>query len=147
MSRKRSLAGLYTAIGICLLLVVLTQFRGPRVERVSPIEANRVVISYECGDGMQRTEAIAADEGAGSEIVSMCNSLRIIEMSRPMAPDRINLTFYQNEEFVTDWHICIWEDDRMIITSSEAFGLGNHAVVSEFDYDRLIEIYNKNRSN
>ena len=92
--------------------------------------------------GMERrgTEAVAADESTVSEIVSMFNSLRIIEMNRPMSADRIHLTFYKNEEIVTDWRICIWEDDGTIITSSETFGAGDHIAASEFDYERLVKL-------
>ena len=108
---------------------------------VKQIEADRVVISHEIEDGVYDVGATITDEKTVAEIVLMHNTIQIQEMSRPLTQDRFVLTFYLGEDMVTTWWIALW-DDGAIISCSETFGLGNHIVTNDFDYDRLAGILN-----
>ena len=106
---------------------------------VRQIEADRVVISHEIEADVYDAEATITDEETVAEIVRMHNAVQIQEMSRPLAQDRFVLNFYSGEDMVTTWWIALW-DDGTIISCSETFGLGNHIVMNDFDYDRLAGI-------
>ena len=57
------------------------------------------------------------------------------------------VVFYNDDEIVTEWHVSLCEDDGMVITSSETFGIGNHVVKSDFNYHRVVEIFNEAAKN
>lgn len=126
-------------VSLCICLVLSACQSEKRTPR--QIEADRVVISHEIEYGVYDAKATITDEENVNEMVLMHNTIQIQEMSRPMEQDRFVITFYSGEDMVTTWRIALW-DDGTIITSSETFGLGNHVVTNDFDYDRLVEILN-----
>lgn len=128
-------------LGIMLLLCLVLSACQSEKNIVEQIEADQVVISHELEDGVCDAEEAITDEETVAEIVLMHNTVQTKETGRPMPQDRFVLTFYSGEDTVTTWRIARW-DDGTIITTSDAFGLGNHAVTNDFDYDRLAEILN-----
>ena len=125
---------------LCLYLVLSSVCQSEK-DTVKQIEADRVVISHQIEAGVYDADTTIIDEKTVAEIVMMHNTIQIQDMSRPMAQDRFVLTFYLGEDMVTTWWITLW-DDGTIITASETFGLGNHVVTDDFNYDRLTEIIN-----
>ena len=112
-------------------------------KRPDPVDADTVVMLYP-GDGDEASlKAAITDPETVSELLSMHNSLRLLYMSRPAAEERIWVMFYQEDEIITEWCISNYEDDGMIVTSSDTFGGGNHVVKSDFCYDRIIEIFHE----
>lgn len=134
------------AVIACAVVTVCFATNPSEKNTIKQIEADRVVISHEIEDGVYDAETTITDEETVAEIVLMHNTIQIQEMSRPMAQDRFVLTFYSGEDTVTTWWIALW-DDGTIITAADTFGLGNHVVTNDFDYDRLAEILNSSIEN
>lgn len=129
------------AVIACAVVTVCFATNPSEENTIKQIEADRVVISHEIEDGVYDVQTTITDEETVAEIVLMHNTIQMQEMSRPMAQDRFVLTFYSGEDTVTTWWIALW-DDGTIITAADTFGLGNHVVTNDFDYDRLAEILN-----
>ena len=127
------------AVIACAVVTVCFATNPSEKNTIKQIEADRVIISHEIEDGVYDAQTTITDEEIVAEIVLMHNTIQIQEMSRPMAQDRFVLTFYSGEDTVTTWWIALW-DDGTIITAADTFGLGNHVVTNDFDYDRLAEM-------
>ena len=113
------------------------------MKRPNVIAADAVTILNSTDGHVYSDEATITDQETVSELIAMHNSLIILEMSRPLAAEnRMCVVFYDNDEIVAEWHVSLYEDDGMVITSSDTFGIGNHVVKSDFNYHRLVEIFN-----
>lgn len=112
-------------------------------KRPNEIDADTVVILHSSDGDVSSQEVTITDEETVSEILSMHNSLKVMYMSRPSAEERMRLIFYKEDKIISEWGISFYEEDGVLITWSNAFvDKGNHVVKSEFDYARLVEIFN-----
>ena len=107
------------------------------------IDADTVVILHSSDGDVSSQEVVITDKDTVSELLSMHNSLKVMYMSRPSAEERMRLIFYKEDKIISEWGISFYEEDGVLITWGNAFvDKGNHVVKSEFDYARLVEIFN-----
>ena len=140
MKRKKLIPVLGALLCICLVLSACQSEKNA----LNQIEADRVVISHEIKTGIYDanatiTTATITDEETVNELVLMHSTIQMKSTSRGLELDRFIITFYSGEDVVTIWRIAP-SDDGTLITSCATFGIGNHVVTSDFDYDRLAEI-------
>lgn len=150
MKKKSTWIIVCVAVIFCLISVIylsplyFTVREFVLTKRPNAIAADAVTILHSTDGRVYSEEATITDQETVSELMAMHNSLKILEMSRPLAAEnRKCVVFYNDDEIVTEWHVSLCEDDGMVITSSDTFGVGNHVVKSDFNYDRIVEIFNE----
>ncbi len=139
-----------TKIILCLLALVCivgfccyeSLYEFILTRRPEKIGADAVVMYHSDVDGTSSEEIVITDEDTVAELLSMHNSLKVLYMSRPLAATRTCITFYEGEEVVAEWCISVHEEDGVLITCSDTLGVGNYFVKGEFEYNRLLEIFN-----
>lgn len=108
-------------------------------------EIHRVIMVYSVNEDAPYEEAIT-DSDTISELLTMYNSLKTGEKHHSNATgEKMGVNFYMDNGNVLEWCISVCEDDgnnTMFITWSNMLDDGNYVVQSDFNYARLIEIYN-----
>jgi hypothetical protein len=146
--RKKAVLICTTVLITILISVIGLYFCEPVQEfvltkRPNEINADTVVILHSSNGDISSQEVTITDKDTVSELLSMHNSLKVMYMSRPSAEERMRLIFYKEDKIISEWGISFYEEDGVLITWSNAFvDKGNHVVKSEFDYTRLVEIFN-----
>ena len=136
---------------VCLLIVtcviVLCSFESMQAffltKSPNEIAADTVVMLHSSNGDVSAQQVLITDKDTVSELLSLHNSLKVMYMSRPIAEERMWVIFYKENEITAEWCISFYREDGAHITVSDAFAdRGNHVVKSEFDYARLVEIFN-----
>lgn len=146
--RKKVILVCTTVLITVLISVIGLYFCEPVQEfvltkRPNEINADTVVIFHSDDGDVSSQEVTITDKDTVSELLSMHNSLKVMYMSRPLAEERMRLIFYKEDKITSEWGISFYEEDGVLITWSNAFvDKGNYVVKSEFDYTRLVEIFN-----
>ena len=109
------------------------------------IQIDKIVMTHST-DGDESSEKITiTDKETISELLAMHNSLQTEEKSRPIADERIWVVFYMGNDVEFEWCISAYEKDLQnaeFISCSTLWSEGNHVIKGDFDYNRLVEIFN-----
>ena len=109
------------------------------------IQIDKIVMTHST-DGDESSEKITiTDKETISELLAMHNSLQTEEKSRPIADERIWVVFYMGNDAEFEWCISAYEKDLQnaeFISCSTLWSEGNHVIKGDFDYNRLVEIFN-----
>ena len=109
------------------------------------IQIDKIVMTHST-DGDESSEKITiTDKETISELLAMHNSLQTEEKSRPIADERIWVVFYMGNDVEFEWCISAYEKDLQnaeLISCSTLWSEGNHVIKGDFDYNRLVEIFN-----
>ena len=120
-------------------------FRGyDRPDVHEEIVADSVVMLHTMDGDQSSEKVVITDEKTVTELLTMHNSLRTQEKSRPLSSERMRIIFVQEGNHVIEWCVSVYGDDwsnAEFITCSNQLGIGNHVVKNQFDYGRLIEIF------
>ena len=109
------------------------------------IQIDKIVMTHST-DGDESSEKITiTDKETISELLAMHNSLQTEEKSRPIADERVWVVFYMGNDVEFEWCISAYEKDLQnaeFISCSTLWSEGNHVIKGDFDYNRLVEIFN-----
>ena len=108
------------------------------------IAVDSVVMLHSMDRDQSSEQVIITDEETVTELLTMHNSLRTQEKSRPLSEERMWIIFVQEGNHVIEWCISVYGDDwsnAEFITCSNTLGIGNHVVKNQFDYGRVVEIF------
>ncbi len=135
---------LIVAVLVCIAVAVCFM-TNPTKEPDLPeklLETDRITVIFSDEEYDSHVEVSVTDKETIAEIVSIYQSLRLKKYSRPMADDHIQINFWDGDESLSVWRLSFYEYDNEVITvtSSDAFGLGNHMVAGEFDHEALISL-------
>ena len=138
---KRLIA--FAFVVICVLGLVGCQ---KKPDTPADIHVDKVSMSRSSDGGASSEAVTITDKETISELLAMHNSMRTKEKSEPIADEHIWIQFYQDNENILEWCISAYGVDwahARLITCSTALDIGNHVVESDFDYNRVIEIFNE----
>ena len=120
-------------------------FRGyDRPDVQEEIVADSVVMLHTMDGDQSSEKVVITDEETVTELLTMHNSLRTQEKSRPLSNERMWIIFVQEGNHVMEWCVSVYGEDwnnAEFITCSNQLGIGNHVIKNRFDYGRLIEIF------
>ena len=109
------------------------------------IQIDKIVMTHST-DGDESSQKITiTDKETISELLAMYNSLQTEEKSRPIADERIWVVFYMGDDVEIEWCISAYGNDldnAEYISCSTLWSKGNHVIKDDFDYNRLVEIFN-----
>ena len=105
-------------------------------------ETDHITVIFSDTEYNTYTQVAVTDKDTIAEIISIYQSLRLKEYSRPMADDKIQITFWDGDNALSVWHISFYEYDNEVVTvtSGAAFGQGNRVVINKFDRDAFIAL-------
>ena len=109
------------------------------------IQIDKVVMTHSSNGDKSSDKVTITDKETISELLAMYNSLQTVEKSRPLADERIWVIFYMGEDVEIEWCISAYGNDldnAEFISCSTLWSKGNHVIKSDFDYNRLVEIFN-----
>ena len=135
-------------IALVLVLVCVFGLVGCQSKPNTPadIEIDTVRISRS-SDGGATTETVEiTDKEIISELLTMHNGMRTKATNQPVADERTWVIFQKDNTSVIEWCISVPGKDwttSIFITCSNMLDIGNHSIESEFDYNRIIEIFNE----
>lgn len=109
------------------------------------IQIDKIVMTHSTGGDKSSEKVTITDKETISELLAMHNSLQKEEKSRPIADERIWVVFYMGDDVELEWCISAYGNDldnAEYISCSTLWSKGNHVIKSDFDYNRLAEIFN-----
>ena len=109
------------------------------------IQIDKVVMTHSTNGDESSEKATITDKETISELLAMHNSLQTEEKSRPIAEERFWVIFYMGDDVEIEWCISAYGkdlDNAEFISCSTLWSKGNHVIKSNFDYTRLVEIFN-----
>lgn len=118
--------------------------RDNRPDIPEDFHADSIIMLYSENGDVSSEKVIITSEETISELLTMHRSLRTQEQSRPISDERMWMIFTDEDAHVIEWCISVYGDDwnhAEFITCSNTLGIGNHVVKSEFNYERLVEIF------
>lgn len=139
---------MHKKIALCLAIILIISLVGcsGRPDVIADMKADRVVMLYSCdADATSEEVTITAPEMI-SELLSMHNSLKTQESSRPIAEERMWIIFCQGEKHIIEWCISACEEDGVLVTCSNMLGIGNHVVKNELDFERVVALFDAAKS-
>ena len=111
------------------------------------IQIDKVVMTHSTNGDKSSEKVTITDKETISELLAMYNSLQTVEKSRPLADERSWVIFYMGEDVEIEWCISAYGNDlgnAEFISCSTLWSAGNHKIKSNFDYNRVVEIFNSN---
>ena len=131
-------------IALVLALVCVIGLFG--CDNTTESEIHRVIMVHSVDEDAPYEEEAITDSDTISELLTMFNSLKTGDKYHSITTgEKMGLNFYMDNGNVLEWCISVYEDggnNTMYITWSNMLDDGNYAVQSDFNYARLIEIYN-----
>ena len=109
------------------------------------IQIDKVVMTHSSNGDKSSDKVTITDKETISELLAMHNSLQTEEKSRPIAEERFWVIFYMGDNVEIEWCISAYGNDldnAEYISCSTLWSKGNHVIKSDFDYNRLAEIFN-----
>ena len=109
------------------------------------IQIDKVVMSHSTNGDKSSDKVTITDKETISELLAMYNSLQTEEKSRPIADERIWIIFYMGDDVEIEWCVSVYGIDLQnaeFISCSTLWSKGNHVIKGNFDYNRLVEIFN-----
>ena len=109
------------------------------------IQIDKVVMTHSTNGDKSSEKVTITDKETISELLAMYNSLQTVEKSRPLADERIWVIFYMGEDVEIEWCVSVYGIDLQnaeFISCSTLWSKGNHVIKGNFDYNRLVEIFN-----
>ena len=132
---------------IALILVVVCVLGLIGCNETAEIQIDKVVMTHSSNGDKSSDKVTITDKETISELLAMYNSLQTVEKSRPLADERIWVIFYMGEDVEIEWCISAYGNDldnAEFISCSTLWSVGNHLIKSNFDYNRVVEIFNSN---
>ena len=142
--KKRIAAILVVLFVVTLGFAVSLLGRYDKPDMHEEIAVDSVVMLHTIDGDQSSEKVIITDKETVTELLTMHNSLRTQEKSRPLSEERMWIIFVQEGNHVIEWCVSVYGDDwsnAEFITCSNQLGIGNHVVKNQFDYGRLIEIF------
>jgi len=131
-------------ITLFLVLVCVLDLSG--CDNTVDSEIHRVIMVYSVNEDAPYEEEAITDSDTICELLTMYNSLKTEEAySSIPTGEKMGINFYIDNGNVLEWCISVCEDDdnnTTFISWSNMMDDGNYVVQSDFNYARLIEIYN-----
>ena len=130
-------------IALVLALVCVLALAG--CNDTAEIQIDKVVMTHSTNGDESSEKVTITDKETISELLAMHNSLQTEEKSRPIAEERFWVIFYMGDNVEIEWCISAYGkdlDNAEFISCSTLWSKGNHAIKGNFDYNRLIEIFN-----
>ena len=109
------------------------------------IQIDKVVMTHSTNGDKSSDKVTITDKETISELLAMHNSLQTEEKSRPIADERVWVVFYMGNDVEFEWCISAYGKDLQnaeFISCSTLWSEGNHVIKGDFDYNRLVEIFN-----
>ena len=130
-------------IALVLALVCVLGLFG--YNNTAEIEIDKIVMLHSTDGDATSEKATITDYETISELLAMHNSLQTEEKSRPIADERMWVIFYMGDEVEIEWCVSAYGKDwsnAEFISCSNLWSAGNHVIKGDFDYNRLVEIFN-----
>ena len=111
------------------------------------IQIDKVVMTHSTNGDKSSDKVTITDKETISELLAMHNSLQTEEKNRPIADERFWVIFYMGDNVEIEWCISAYGNDldnAEFISCSTLWSAGNHKIKSNFDYNRVVEIFNSN---
>lgn len=132
---------------IALVLAVVCVLALAGCNDTAEIQIDKIVMTHST-DGDKSSEKVTiTDKETISELLAMHNSLQTEEKNRPIADERFWVIFYMGDNVEIEWCISAYGNDldnAEFISCSTLWSAGNHKIKSNFDYNRVVEIFNSN---
>ena len=130
-------------IALVLALVCVLALAG--CDDTAEIQIDKIIMTYSTNGDESSEKATITDKETISELLTMYNSLQTEEKSRPIADERIWIIFYMGDDVEIEWCVSVYGIDLQnaeFISCSTLWSKGNHVIKGNFDYNRLVEIFN-----
>ena len=130
-------------IALVLALVCVLALAG--CNDTAEIQIDKIVMTHSTNGDESSEKVTITDKETISELLAMHNSLQTEEKSRPIAEERFWVIFYMGDNVEIEWCISAYEkdlDNAEFISCSTLWSKGNHVIKGNFDYNRLVEIFN-----
>lgn len=130
-------------IALVLALVCVLGLFG--CNNTAEIEIDKIVMLHSTDGDASSEKVTITDYEAISELLAMYSSLQTEGMSRPIADERMWVIFYMGDDVEIEWCISAYGKDwsnAEFISCSNLWSVGNHVIKGDFDYNRLVEIFN-----
>ena len=142
--KKRIAAILVVLFVVTLGFAVSLLGRYDKPDMHEEIAVDSVVMLHTIDGDQSSEKVIITDKETVTELLTMHNSLRTQEKSRPLSDERMWIIFVQEGNHVIEWCVSVYGDDwsnAEFITCSNTLGIGNHVIKNQFDYGRGVEIF------
>ena len=109
------------------------------------IQIDKDVMTHSTNGDKSSDKVTITDKETISELLAMHNSLQTVEKSRPLADERFWVIFYMGDDVEIEWCVSAYGkdlDNAEFISCSTLWSVGNHVIKGDFDYNRLVEIFN-----
>ena len=109
------------------------------------IQIDKIVMTHSTDCDESSEKVTITDKETISELLAMHNSLQTKEKSRPLADERFRVIFYMGDDVEIEWWVSAYgkdSDNAEFISCSTLWDIGNHVIKGDFDYNRLVEIFN-----
>ena len=135
-----------TALAACVAVAVcfLTDPKALPVYAISG-DVHTVVISHQSPNG-EASAATITDRSVIRDVLSHLESLEIEDYSRPLSPERMELTFFNGNGDPQKWTVSYYEAEGEIVTCGSPFGIGNKRVINGLDYTWLVDLFDNART-
>ena len=130
-------------IALVLALVCVLALAG--CNDTAEIQIDKIVMTHSTNGDESSEKVTITDRETISKLLAMHNSLQTEEKSRPIAEERFWVIFYMGDNVEIEWCISAYGkdlDNAEFISCSTLWSKGNHVIKSNFDYTRLVEIFN-----
>ena len=130
-------------IALVLALVCVLALAG--CNDTAEIQIDKIVMTHSTNGDESSEKVTITDKDTISELLAIHNSLQTEEKSRPIADERIWVVFYMGDDVEIEWCVSVHGNDLQnaeFISCSTLWSKGNHVINGDFDYYRLVEIFN-----
>ena len=130
---------------IALILVVVCVLGLIGCNETAEIQIDKIIMTYSTNGDESSDKVTITDKETISELLAMHNSLQTEEKSRPLADERFWVIFYMGDDVEIEWCVSAYGNDldnAEFISCSTLWSVGNHVIKDDFDYNRLVEIFN-----
>ena len=130
---------------IALILVVVCVLGLIGCNETAEIQIDKIIMTYSTNGDESSDKVTITDKETISELLAMHNSLQTEEKSRPLADERFWVIFYMGDDVEIEWCVSAYGkdlDNAEFISCSTLWSVGNHVIKDDFDYNRLVEIFN-----
>ena len=130
---------------IALVLALVCVFALAGCNDTAEIQIDKIVMTHSTNGDKSSDKVTITDKETISELLAMHNSLQTVEKSRPIADERVWVVFYMGNDVKFEWCISAYGkdlDNAEFISCSTLWSVGNHVIKGDFDYNRLVEIFN-----
>ena len=130
---------------IALILVLVCVLALAGCNDTAEIQIDKIIMTYSTNGDESSEKATITDKETISELLAMYNSLQTEEKNRPIADERFWVIFYMGDDVEIEWCVSVYGIDLQnaeFISCSTLWSKGNHVIKGNFDYNRLVEIFN-----